>query len=66
VSLLLYWCRCRCRPAGQQRGLCAEVTADAGLYAATLLAMLAAGRAGLGLVARRTVHTPVVQALAHT
>jgi putative ABC transport system permease protein len=53
-------------PPGSSQGYALNVSIDAGLYAATLLAMtLLAALASL-LVARRTVHMPVVQALAHT
>jgi putative ABC transport system permease protein len=67
LSLLLYVVPVQMPPPpGSSQGYALNVSIDAGLYAATLLAMtLLAALASL-LVARRTVHMPVVQALAHT
>jgi putative ABC transport system permease protein len=41
------------------------VAVDGGLYALTLLAMVLLAMLASALVARRTVHQPVVDALAH-
>jgi len=67
LSLLLYVVPVQMPPPpGSSQGYALNVSIDVGLYAATLVAMtLLAALASL-LVARRTVHTPVVQALAHT
>ena len=67
VSLLLYVVPVQMPPPpGSSQGYPLNVSIDAGLYAATLLAMTLLAACASLLVARRTVHTPVVQALAHT
>ena len=52
-------------PPGSSRGYPLNVEVDPTLYLATLVAMVALAMLASAWVARRTVHTPVVQALAH-
>ena len=52
-------------PPGRSVGYPLQVSADPLLYAGTLLAMLLLAGAASALIARRTVATPVVDALAH-
>jgi len=52
-------------PPGRNTGYPLQVALDPTLYAGTLLAMLALATAASALVARKTVHKPVVEALAH-
>ncbi|PND37893.1 ABC transporter permease [Paucibacter aquatile] len=53
-------------PPGRSDGYPLSIAIDPGVYAATLLAMLLLVMLASALVARKTVHQPVVQALAHT
>jgi putative ABC transport system permease protein len=53
-------------PPGQSRGYPLLITFDAGLYLATMLSMVALTVLASTWVARKTVHMPVVDALAHT
>ncbi|MEJ6002122.1 ABC transporter permease [Paucibacter soli] len=53
-------------PPGYSRGYPLQVAIDAGLYGATLLAMLTLAMLASALVARKTVAKPIVDALAHT
>jgi putative ABC transport system permease protein len=52
-------------PPGRSTGYPLQVVMDGGLYAATLLAMVALSMAASAWVARRTVRRPIVDALAH-
>ena len=52
-------------PPGRSVGYPLQIAFDPALYAGTLLAMLALATLASALVARRTVHKPVVDALAH-
>jgi putative ABC transport system permease protein len=52
-------------PPGRNVGYPLQVAMDPALYAGTLVAMLALAMVASALVARRTVHRPVVDALAH-
>jgi putative ABC transport system permease protein len=53
-------------PPGRSSGYPLTIEVDPLLFAATVFAMLLLAMAAAALVARRTVHTPVVDALAHT
>lgn len=53
-------------PPGRSTGYPLTVAIDAPLYAFTLVAMVALAMLASALVARKTVHQPVVTALAHT
>lgn len=53
-------------PPGRSVGYPLQITADAGLIAGTVLAMLLLSTLASAVVARRTVNKPVVDALAHT
>lgn len=67
VSLLLYVVPVHMPPPpGRSVGYPLNIAIDPALYAYTLLAMVALTVLASGWVARRTVHLPVVQALAHT
>jgi len=67
VSMLLYVVPVQMPPPpGSSRGYPLNVTVDAGMYAATVLAMVVLAMLASAWIARRTVHTPVVDALAHT
>jgi putative ABC transport system permease protein len=67
VSMLLYVVPVQMPPPpGSSRGYPLNVTVDAGMYAATMLAMVVLAMLASAWIARRTVHTPVVDALAHT
>ncbi len=52
-------------PPGSTKGYPLHIAIDASLYAWTLLAMLLLTGVSSALVARKTVHQPVVEALAH-
>ena len=52
-------------PPGRNVGYPLQVAMDPTLYATTLVAMLALATLASALVARKTVHKPVVEALAH-
>jgi putative ABC transport system permease protein len=67
VSMLLYVVPVQMPPPpGSSRGYPLNVTVDAGMYAATVLAMVVLAMLASAWIARRTVHTLVVDALAHT
>lgn len=67
VSMLLYVVPVQMPPPpGSSRGYPLNVEVDPTLYLTTVLAMVALAMLASAWVARRTVHTPVVQALAHT
>jgi len=67
VSMLLYVVPVQMPPPpGSSRGYPLNVEVDPTMYLATVLAMVALAMLASAWVARRTVHTPVVQALAHT
>jgi putative ABC transport system permease protein len=67
VSMLLYVVPVQMPPPpGSSRGYPLNVEVDPTLYLATVFAMVALAMLASAWVARRTVHTPVVQALAHT
>ena len=53
-------------PPGRSDGYPLNVAIDPTLYAGTLLVMLALAMLASAWVARRTVHQPIVNALAHT
>lgn len=67
LSLLLYVVPVQMPPPpGSTNGYPLNITIDPVLYGATLVAMLVLAMVASAAVARKTVHTPVVQALAHT
>ena len=67
VSLLLYVVPVQMPPPpGSSRGYALNIEIDPALYLVTVLAMLALAMLASAWVARRTVHLPVVDALAHT
>jgi len=67
VSLLLYLVPVQMPPPpGRSSGYPLTIELDPLMVAATVLAMLLLAMAAAALVARKTVHTPVVDALAHT
>lgn len=67
VSMLLYVVPVQMPPPpGSSRGYPLNVTFDAGMYTATVLAMVLLAMLASAWIARKTVHTPVVEALAHT
>jgi len=67
VSMLLYVAPVQMPPPpGSSRGYPLNIEVDPMLYLATVFAMVALAMLASAWVARRTVHTPVVQALAHT
>jgi len=66
ASLLLYVFPVDMPPPGRTTGYPLHVTIDPTLYALTMLAMIALTLMASLAVARKTVHLPVVDALAHT
>lgn len=67
ISMLLYVVEIQMPPPpGRSVGYPLYVTVDVGLYLATTLTMVLLTMAASAWVARRTVHMPVVDALAHT
>jgi putative ABC transport system permease protein len=67
VSMLLYVVPVQMPPPpGSSRGYPLNIEIDPTLYLATVFAMVVLAMLASAWVARRTVHTPVVQALAHT
>jgi len=67
VSLLLYVVPVQMPPPpGSSRGYPLNIEIDPLLYLATVAAMVVLAMLASAWVARRTVHTPVVEALAHT
>jgi putative ABC transport system permease protein len=53
-------------PPGSSRGYALNIDIDPSLYALTLAAMVVLATLASGWIARRTVHLPIVDALAHT
>jgi putative ABC transport system permease protein len=67
ISMLLYVVPIEMPPPpGSSRGYALNVTVDPLMYAATVLAMVLLAMLASAWIARKTVHTPVVEALAHT
>jgi putative ABC transport system permease protein len=67
VSLLLYLVPVQMPPPpGSSRSYPLNIEIDPALYLVTVLAMVVLAMLASGWIARRTVHTPVVDALAHT
>jgi putative ABC transport system permease protein len=67
VSMLLYVVRVEMPPPpGSSRGYALNVTVDPAMYAGTVLAMVLLAMLASAWIARKTVHTPIVAALAHT
>jgi putative ABC transport system permease protein len=67
ISMLLYVVPIEMPPPpGSSRGYALNVTVDPVMYAATLLAMVLLAMFASAWIARKTVHTPIVEALAHT
>jgi putative ABC transport system permease protein len=67
ISMLLYVVPVQMPPPpGSSRGYPLYINVDPAIYAATLVAMVALAMLASAWVARKTVHTPVVDALAHT
>lgn len=67
VSMLLYVVPVQMPPPpGSSRGYPLNIVVDPAMYALTLLAMLLLAMLASAWIARKTVHKPVVEALAHT
>jgi len=67
VSMLLYIVPVQMPPPpGSSRGYPLNVTFDASMYAATVIAMVLLAMLASAWIARKTVHTAIVEALAHT
>jgi putative ABC transport system permease protein len=67
VSLLLYAFPVQMPPPpGSSRGYALVTAIDAPIYLMTVLAMVAVSMLASAWIARKTVHIPVVEALAHT
>jgi putative ABC transport system permease protein len=67
VSLLLYAFPVQMPPPpGSSRGYALVTAIDAPIYLMTVLAMVAVSMLASAWIARKTVHVPVVEALAHT
>ncbi|HEY4067430.1 MAG TPA: FtsX-like permease family protein [Burkholderiaceae bacterium] len=67
ISLLLYVVPVQMPPPpGSSRGYPLYINVDPAMYAATIAAIVVLAMLASAWVARRTVHTPVVDALAHT
>jgi putative ABC transport system permease protein len=67
ISMLLYVVPIEMPPPpGSSRGYALNVTVDPLMYAATVLAMVLLAMLASAWIARKTVHTPIVEALAHT
>ena len=67
ISMLLYVVPVQMPPPpGSSRGYPLQVSVDPAMVAATVLAMVLLAMAASAWIARKTVHTPVVEALAHT
>jgi putative ABC transport system permease protein len=66
VSLFLYVVPVQMPPPGRNTGYPLNVAIDPGLYLATFVAVVALTMLASAWVARKTVHMPVVDALAHT
>lgn len=67
ISLLLYVVPVQMPPPpGSSRSYALNIEIDPVLYAATVLAMVLLAMLASAWIARKTVHTPIVDALAHT
>ena len=67
ISLLLYVVPVQMPPPpGSSRGYALNITVDPAMYAGTVIAMVLLAMLASAWIARKTVHTPVVEALAHT
>lgn len=67
ISLLLYLVPVQMPPPpGSSRGYPLNIEIDPALYLGTVLAMVVLAMLASAWIARKTVHTPVVDALAHT
>ncbi|HKX40375.1 MAG TPA: FtsX-like permease family protein [Burkholderiaceae bacterium] len=67
VSMLLYVVPVQMPPPpGSTRSYPLNIEVDPGLYTATVVAMVLLATLASAWIARRTVHTPIVEALAHT
>jgi putative ABC transport system permease protein len=67
VSLLLHVVRVQMPPPpGSSRGYPLYITTDPSMYGYTVLAMVVLAMLASAWIARKTVHTPIVEALAHT
>jgi putative ABC transport system permease protein len=67
VSLMLYVVPVQMPPPpGSSRGYPLNIEIDPVMYAGTVLAMIVLAMLASAWIARKTVHTPVVEALAHT
>ena len=67
ISLLLYVVPVQMPPPpGSSRGYPLNVEIDLVMYAATIAAMVLLAMLASAWIARKTVHTPIVEALAHT
>jgi putative ABC transport system permease protein len=67
ISLLLYVVPVTMPPPpGSSRGYALNITIDSPMYGATALAIVVLATLASAWVAHRTVHMPIVTALAHT
>ena len=67
VSMLLYVFPVQMPPPpGSSRGYALNITVDPAMFALTVLAMVLLAMLASAWIARKTVHTPIVEALAHT
>jgi len=67
ISMLLYVVPVNMPPPpGSSQSYPLNITIDPAMYAVTVLAMVALAMLASAWIARKTVHTPVVEALAHT
>jgi putative ABC transport system permease protein len=67
VSLLLYVVPVQMPPPpGSSRGYALNISIDPLMYAGTVLAMVLLAMLASAWIARKTVHTPITEALAHT
>ena len=67
ISMLLYVVPVQMPPPpGSSRSYALNVNVDPTMYAATVLAMVLLAMLASAWIARKTVHTPIVEALAHT
>jgi len=67
VSLLLYVVPVQMPPPpGSSRGYALNISIDPLMYLFTVLAMVLLAMLASAWIARRTVHTPITEALAHT
>jgi putative ABC transport system permease protein len=67
ISMLLYVVRIEMPPPpGSSRSYALNVSVDPAMYALTVLAMVLLAMLASAWIARKTVHTPITEALAHT